>query len=211
MKKPTKAPDTTSTKSPSRLERWLLWIFIVCGVVGVLASAIITIEKFEILKNPGTVFICDLNPVISCGSVMQSEQANTFGFMNTFIGLVGFPILVTVGVAMLAGAQFKRWFWLGMEAGLFLGVVFAYWLLYQSTYSIGALCPYCLTVDVVITTAFWYLTLYIIGKGWLPVPARLRGAAAFARRHHVDILVFWFLLMVVLILQHFWYYFGRNF
>lgn len=195
---------------PSRLERWLPWILIVCGVIGIFASAAITIEKFDLLKHPGSTFICDLNPVISCGNVMESKQASAFGFMNTLIGLIGFPVVVTIGVGMLAGARYKRWFWLGMFAGLTLGVAFAYWLLFESIYRIGALCPYCLSVDVAITTAWFYLGLYLFGKGYLRLPAKLQATGAFIRKHHLDILIFWFLLVFVIILNHFWYYFGPH-
>ena len=199
------------TKSAlSRLEKWLPWILVIGGVIGILASAAITIEKFELLKNPGSTFICDLNPVISCGSVMQTPQAEAFGFMNPLIGLIGFPVLVAVGMALFAGATFRRWFWITMEIGLSLGMIFAYWLLYQSIYNIGALCPYCLSVDIVLTTMWWYVTLHLFGKGYLRLPSKLQKLGNFSRRHHLDILIFWFLLMIGLILQHFWYYFGPH-
>lgn len=205
-----KISQKKTVAKPSRLERWLPWIFVVCGIVGIIASAVITIEKFDQLKNPNATFICDLNPIISCGSVMESAQASTFGFMNPIIGLVGFPILVTIGVAMLAGARFKRWFWLGMLAGLSLGMVFAYYLLAESIFSIGALCPWCLTVDVFLTIAWWYLLLYVFGKGYLQLPTKLQRFGTFLRQHHLDIIIFWFLLVIVFILNHFWYYFGPN-
>ncbi len=51
---------------------------------------------------------------------MQSKQAHAFGFMNTYIGLLGFPVVLTIGMAMLAGARFKRWFWQGAQLGLTL-------------------------------------------------------------------------------------------
>lgn len=194
----------------SRLGKWLPWILVIGGVIGILASAMITIEKFDLLKNPGSTFICDLNPVISCGNVMQTPQAEVFGFMNPLIGLIGFPVLVAIGMAMFAGAKFKRWFWLGLEIGLSLGIIFAYWLLYQSIYNIGALCPYCLSVDVALTTIWWYVTLYLFGKGYARLPQKLQKVGTFARKHHLDILIFWFLLVTVVIFNHFWYYFGPH-
>lgn len=112
---------------------------------------------------------------------------------------------------MLAAAKFKRWFWIGMQVGLSLGLIFAYWLLWQSMYRIRALCPWCLSVDVAITTAWWYVTLWNFDQGFIKLPTALKKAEAFAKRHHVDILVGWFVLVVALILQHFWYYFGQQF
>ncbi len=195
---------------PSRLEKWLPWIFIVCASVSLFASFMLTVEKIQLLQHPNMQFICDLNPVINCGSVMESSQSHIFGFMNPIVGLVGFPVIITIAVGMLAGARYKRWFWLGMLAGLSLGMVFAYWLFYQSLYSIGALCPYCLSVDVTLTTLWWYLVLYLFGKGYMRLSAQWQKVGTFARKHHLDILVFWFVLMFALILYRFWYYFGPH-
>jgi hypothetical protein len=146
---------------------------------------------------------------------MKSPQSHLFGFSNTYIGLIGFPILVTVGMALFAGARFRRWFWLGMQIGLTLGMALAYWLLFESMFRIHALCPWCLSVDVAITVVFWYQTLFNFYNGYLKWPAKwqkpaLRKTGQFVKRHHADILVFWFLLVVAVILKHFWYYFGQH-
>ena len=194
----------------SRLGAVLPWLLIVCGVIGILASVVITQDKFDLAKNATFQPSCDLNPIISCGSVMKSDQANAFGFMNPYVGLLGFPIVVTVGMAMLAGAKFKRWWWLGMQIGLSFGIIFAYWLLFESIYRIRALCPWCLTVDVVLTTAWWYVTLFNFYNGFLKWPAKFKSVCRFVGRHHVDILITWFLLVIALILHHFWYYFGQH-
>jgi uncharacterized membrane protein len=201
----------TDTATPlAKLFKILPWILIVCGIIGVIASVMITAEKFALLSNSHYQPPCNLNPIISCGSVMASKQANAFGFMNTYIGLLGFPVVITVGMAMLAGATFKRWFWRGMQVGLTVGLIFAYWLLFESVYRIRALCPYCLSVDVALTTAWWYVTLFNFYNGHLKWPRKLQRLGGFIKRHHADILVFWFLLVTGVILQHFWYYFGKH-
>jgi uncharacterized membrane protein len=205
------SPKKTSARKPlSGIMKFLPWVLIVAGIIGMIASCVITVEKFDLIKNPNYQPVCDLNPIISCGSVMKSDQASAFGFMNTYIGLLGFPVVLTIGVAMLAGAQFKRWFWVGMQLGLTLGFAFAYWLLFESVYRIRALCPWCLSVDIALTTAFWYVTLYNFYTGNLKLPARFNAAGAFIKRHHVDILVFFFLVIIAEILHHFWYYFGAH-
>jgi len=83
-------------------------------------------------------------------------------------------------------------------------------LLWQSIYRIGALCPWCLSVDVVVATAFWYVTLYNFYYGNLTLPARFKLLGRFIKRHHADVLVFGFVLIIAAILQHFWYYFGSH-
>jgi len=196
-------------KKPS-LEKVLPWLLIAGGVIGLICSFVITNDKLQLAENPHFQPSCDLNPVISCGSVMASKQGSAFGFPNPWIGLAAFAVLVTVGVSLLAGATFKRWFWLGLGAGIVLGLAFAYWLLFESVFRIRALCPYCLTVDIVVITLFWYVSLYLLEKKYLRLPKSWQPLAAFARRHHLDILLAWFIILIVIILHHFWYYYGKH-
>jgi uncharacterized membrane protein len=191
------------------LQKALPWILVVCGAIGLACALVIMYDKVELLKDPAFRPGCDLNPIVSCGSVMESKQASAFGFPNPFLGIVGFSVAVATGMAILAGAtKLKRWYWLGLQAGVIFGVCFIHWLFYQSVYHINALCPYCMGVWVMTITLFWYVTLYNIQTGVI----RLRGTAQqigfWLRRHHLDILVVWFLVIAFFILKHFWYYYG---
>lgn len=191
------------------LVKALPWVLIIGGAIGLLASAIITYDKIAILQDPNFKPGCDLNPVVSCGSVMDSSQAAAFGFPNTFIGLAGFGAVVTTGVVLLAGgSKLKRWYWLGLNLGMLFGLAFVHWLFYQSVYNIGALCPYCMLVWAATITMFWYTTLYNIQTGHIRLKGWLLQASLFARKHHLDILLFWLLIIAALILKHFWYYYG---
>lgn len=190
----------------------LPYILLIGGIIGYACAFIIMFDKLKILDNPNYVPSCNLDPIISCGSIMQSDQANAFGFPNPFIGMGAFPVLAVIGGAILAGAKFKRWFWLGLQAGLVFALGFVHWLFYQSVYNLGALCPWCMIVWVVVITTFWYVTLYNIDQKHIRIPAgKPQKAYAWIRRHHLDILVLWFLIIAGLILKHFWYYYGRNF
>lgn len=200
--------DKKTAKKRIPLAKVLPWILIVAGVIGLICSFVITIEKIELLKNPAYSPSCDLNPVISCGSVMASDQSNAFGFPNPIIGLISFPVVITTGVVLLSGVQLRRWYWTGLQLGTIFGVVFCHWLFFQSVYRINALCPYCIAVWAVTITTFWYVLLYNIQLNFARLPARLEKCAVFIRVHHADILVFWFLVIAALILKHFWYYYG---
>lgn len=194
------------------LGKALPWILLIGGIIGFLCASIILHDKLELAANPNFKPSCNLNPVISCGSVMDSDQAHAFGFPNPFLGMGGFAILATVGLAMLAGAKFKRWFWLAVEGGVLFAVGFVHWLFFQSVYRIEALCPWCMIVWVVAITSFWYVTLYNIDQKVIKLPSgKARAVYAWIRRHHLDILIVWFLIIIGLILNHFWYYYGRNF
>lgn len=62
--------------------RALPWLLIVTGSLGLLSSFVITVDKFELLKNPDFRPSCSINPVLSCTNVMLSDQASVFGFPN---------------------------------------------------------------------------------------------------------------------------------
>lgn len=199
------------SKSKLTLAKALPWILIISGIIGIIGSFILTYDKLQLSANPNFVPNCNLNPIVSCGSVMSSSEGSVFGFPNSFIGLAAFAVFATIGVAMLAGAKFKRWFWLGLEGGSIFAVLFVHWLFYHSVYVINALCPYCISVWVVVITSFLYITFYNIDVGHITIPKRFQKIYAWKRRHHIDLLVLWLLIIGGLILKHFWYYYGRNF
>lgn len=209
-----KAPQKSSPKPIRSFSKFIPRILVIGGIIGLICAFIISYDKQELLKNPHFQPNCDLNPIISCGSVMASWQGEAFGFPNPWIGLASFSTLITVGMALFAltrqepAQAFKRWFWLGLQAGTIFGVLFIHWLFFQSVYRINALCPYCMVVWVVTITTFWYVLLYNIETGVIKLSGKLKQAGDFVRRHHLDILLFWFLIIFILIMNHFWYYFG---
>lgn len=194
------------------LQKSLPFILVAAGLIGYIASYALMFDSLQLLKNPHYIPSCNLNPIVSCGTILSSKQATTFGIPNDLVGLGVFPVLATIGIAILAGAKFKRWFWLGLEAGTLFGVLFVHYLFFQSVYRIHDLCPFCISMWIATITAFWYTTLYNIDSGHI----RWQGAKSspvykFIRRHHLDLLLLWFLIIAALILKHFWYYYGRYF
>jgi uncharacterized membrane protein len=196
----------TDYKKRRTLERILPWLLLAGGIIGALASLVLTIEIFDRLKNPNFVPVCNLNPILSCTSVADSAQSHAFGFPNYFLGIAGYAAIATIGLAVLAGAIFKRWFWLLLEAGLAFAMAFITWLQFQTLYRIGALCIFCMVVWSVTGPMFWYVTLYNLRTRNIKTPHKLTKAVAFMQRHHGDILLVWFLLIIGLILKRFWYY-----
>ena len=85
----------------------LLW-----SAASLVASFVLAVEAVTLAGDPDAVFNCDINAVISCGTVASSWQASVFGFPNAFLGLVTEPVVITVAVAGLAGIRFPRWFML---------------------------------------------------------------------------------------------------
>src|SRR3954462_4959733 len=114
--------------------RNLAWLFIIGGLIVTWAALMLSIEVFNRLKNPSYVPVCNLNPVLSCTSVADSNQAHAFGFPNYFIGIAGYGIVMAAGGAILAANRLKRWFWLTLNVGLLLAAVFLHWLIFQTLY-----------------------------------------------------------------------------
>lgn len=187
---------------PGAPDRRVASVLTLGGGIGLLAAAVLLIEKIRLVEDPDYIPSCSINPILSCGSIMRTDQAEAFGFPNPVIGVAGFAIVLTVGVAIVSGASFARWFWLGLQAGATFGVVFVHWLIFQSLYRIDALCPYCMVVWAVTIPLFWYVTLHNAGAGHL----RLGRVGAVAQEYHGVVLTAWYLIIVGLVGQRFWDY-----
>ena len=159
----------------------MLAVFLIfTGVVGLVASLALTLEKLHSLANPGAAAGCDFSLVVQCGKNLASSQGSVLGFPNPLIGLVAFAILTTVGAAILAGAAFTRWFWVALNVGMLLAFAFVIFLIVTSIYFLGTLCPWCMVVWSVTIPAFYAVTLYNVATGALALPASARrvvGAA----------------------------------
>lgn len=203
----TKAKKSKNNATKSRLDKSIGYILAILGTIGIIASLFMTVEFIGTLKDSSFQPICDINPIISCGSVLDTSQGEIlFGIPNPLLGIVGYTAIAITGLAILAGATFKRWFWLGLQAGTVIAAAFAMWLFYQGVYVIGSICPFCTVVWLTSVPIFWYTTLYNLRNGHIRLPARLTTFGSFIQKHHGDILLVWFLVLVGIVLNHFWYY-----
>lgn len=175
------------------------WILI-AGVVGLAAALTLTVEKIEILINPDYVPSCSINPVLSCGSVMITPQASAFGFPNPLIGIVAFSVVVVTGVLAVSKVALPRWYWGGLAVGTLLGVAFVHWLIFQSLYRIGALCPYCMAVWAV------SIPLLVVVSSVALQPAGRNAVARVLYTWRWSLVALWFTALILLILVRFWDY-----
>ncbi len=141
---------------PAR-HRWTYVEMLVSALLGLIAALVLSVEAITLAENPLADLSCDINAVLSCGKVGLSWQANLLGFPNSFLGLMAEPVVITIAVAAIGGVRFPRWFMISAQAVYLAGLLFAYWLFYQSFFVIGALCPWCLLVTV--TTTFVFASL----------------------------------------------------
>jgi putative Ca2+/H+ antiporter (TMEM165/GDT1 family) len=63
-------------------------------------------------------------------------------------------MMLVIAVALFFGVRFPKIFWQLVLAGTALAVIFCHWLAFQTTFIIGALCPYCMVA--------WFATLLVL-------------------------------------------------
>lgn len=177
-----------------------VWILL-AGVIGELAAFVLAVEKIRQLQNPSYVPSCSINPVLSCGSVMLTKQASLFGFPNPLVGIAAFSVVIVTGVLAVAGVRLPRWYWAGLAGGTLLGAVFVHWLIYESLYEIGALCPYCMVVWVVT------MALLIVVSSIALQPLAGGSKVVYALyQWRWPLYAVWITAIALLILDRFWSY-----
>ena len=186
------------------ISRVIPLVLVATGSIGLLAAAALMVERLHLLEDPTYVPICSVNAVFSCGPVMTTPQASAFGVPNPLIGLIGFAVVVTTGMALLAGAQFQQWYWIGLQLGVTFAIAFVHWLMYQSIFRIQALCIYCMVVWVATAVLFWYVTLYNLATTSGGLPGWSQNGGVVLLRNHTAILSLWLLSVTLVLLQAFW-------
>lgn len=189
--------DTTDEQTET--SRGLGIFLALAGSIGLLSAAILIIEKINLLENPKDALSCDINPFVSCGNVINTDQASAFGFPNPLIGVAGFAIVVTLGVLLAAGVKLPSFVQVGLWFGTLFGIGFVTWLQFQSIYEIESLCPYCMvvwsvTIPIFVLVTAWVLRSLHPGAG----PTRL------VNNWSVLIIVLWYVGVAAAI----WFQFG---
>lgn len=192
-------------RSEDAPHRGVFVTMLVFGIIGLSASFVLSVEEIHLMKNPDAVLSCTLNLVLNCATVMKTWQASAFGFPNMFIGLMGFPIVITIALLGLSRIAFPRWFAVGMEAGMFFWTGFAYWLFFNSVYVIQVLCPWCLVVTFTMTMLFAASTMYTIRRNTFGIAAStLKPFRNLLDKGYYQLVVAsWIVFMVVLVILKF--------
>jgi len=173
------------------------WVVLIGGLIGLVASVTLTVEKIRLLSDSAYVPSCNLNPVLSCGPVMATPQASVLGFPNPLLGIVAFTVVAVSGVLAVTKAPLPRRYWVGLAVGTLAGAGFVHWLIFQSLYRIGALCPYCMVV--------WAVTmvLLVIFAAFAFRPAGVPENSQLLHRWRWTLLAVWFVALFLLIFLRF--------
>jgi len=181
-------------------------ILVVAGTICLIASLALTYDKLKVLNNPSYRPSCNINPVLSCGSVMKTKQADLLGLPNTIYGLIGYTAITTFGALLLSGARFKRWVWLSLQLGVSVAFIFVHYLFFEGIFRIHAICPFCFVTWMATAPMFWYTTVYNIQANNIKFRERLTKVRGFILRRHGDIMISWYVIIIGILLKQFWYY-----
>lgn len=197
--------DVDTTGEDARESRGLGLLLTIGGAIGLLSAAILIIEKVNYLQDKAdgkpTDLSCDLNAFVSCGGVINTDQASAFGFPNPIIGVAGFAVVVTIGVLVLARVKLPPVIWAGLQAGVIFGIAFVTWLQFQSIYDIGKLCPWCMVVWAVMIPIFIWVTARNL-RAWHPDNPVSRVVGDWT----LLINILWYVAVIAAI----WFKFGEN-
>jgi uncharacterized membrane protein len=177
-----------------------VWVtMLVSSVASLVASFVLAVDALRLAENPNADLGCNINAVISCGTVAGAWQSQLLGFPNAFLGLVTEPVVITLAIASLGGVRFPRWFMLTAQLFYTVGLVFAYWLFHQAMFDIGALCPWCLLITLATTLVFFELTYVNIRDDNLYLPRRVQERLTAFIRSDLDLVavVVWVLVLVL--------------
>lgn len=194
---------TLDTAPAPRVPALSAWWVLIAGLIGLVASMTLTVEKIDILENPSYVPSCNINPILSCGSVMITPQASLLGFPNPLLGLVAFSVVVVTGLLALTKVALPQWYWVGLTVGVLVGAVFVHWLIFQSLYRINALCPYCMVVWAVTMS----LLVVVASIAYRPaLQDRQTGPVWVLFQWRWSLAALWFTAVFLLIMARFWDY-----
>lgn len=188
-----------------RSNQWLFGTMLAFGILGLIASFVLAVEEFHLLKDPTTTLSCSFNLVLNCSTVMQTWQASVFGFPNMFIGLMAFPVVIVVAALGLARVALPRWFYVTANIGYLLGAIFAYWLFFNSLYDIQVLCPWCLIVTFSTTLLLATITSYNLRENTFAFSktTNARVHMMLQKDMHKLIIASWIVLMIILVVLKF--------
>jgi uncharacterized membrane protein len=137
---------------------------------------------------------------------MATAQEHAFGFPNPLrfpnplIGIVAFTVTIVSGVLAVTRVRLPRWYWLAFAGATLLGVGFIHWLIFESLYRIGALCPYCIAVWAII------VPLLVVSASIVLRPVGHYPAIRITYEWRWSITTLWFTAVALLILVRFWAY-----
>ena len=162
-------PQPATRTRPTVLAVWL----IIAGAIGWWAAFSLTMERLHLLDEPRCDRSLRLQPARAVhGKNLESWQGSVFGFPNPILGLTGWVApswsasRSSPAPASPAGSGGSS------RPASHVAFVFVIWLIGQSIFVLGTLCPWCMVTWVVTIPTFYAVTLHVLRAGIVPAPAR---------------------------------------
>ncbi|CAN5360811.1 hypothetical protein BH09ACT1_BH09ACT1_08510 [soil metagenome] len=174
-------------------------LFLILGsTVGFFAAFRLTVDKVGIYVDPSAPLSCNASYLVQCGVNLRSWQGSLFGFPNPLLGVGGWIAPLAVGIMLLAGVKFSRWFWIALNLGVTGALALVIWLISQSIFVLGTLCPWCMVTWAVTIPTFWLITFYNLKVRNIPVPRTVAKLAAGAYGYVPLITVICYIIVALL-------------
>ena len=180
-------------------------VMLLAAIAALIAAFVLSLDKLKVLEDPNAVLSCSVNVVLNCSTVMQSWQSHLFGFPNMYLGLIFFPVMITVAILGLGKVVLPRWFLIAANIGFFFALVFSYWLFFNSLYAIQVLCPWCLIVTTSMTLVFSSMLHYNLKENTFKITKKYndRIQQFLKGGYHQMVVLSWIALIVVLVFLKF--------
>jgi len=149
-------PDPELVPTPLARRDPVLWaVLLASAVLGIVLTTVQIVEKISILKDPFTSLACDVNSTLSCSSVLTAWQSSVLGPPNALIGAIMFALLGSAALGGLLGNAVSRAYLAVLWGLAVFFLCFASWFMFETAFSIGALCIWCvgITTAVVVSCA----------------------------------------------------------
>jgi uncharacterized membrane protein len=132
----------------------------ISAIVGLIASFWQMIEKIAILTAPTEPLSCNINAIFNCSNILNVWQSSVFGFPNSLMCIVFFVIILAIGLVGWTGGTINKNLRLTLQAFTLFFIGFGFWYLWQSIFTVGAICIFCL---------FCYAAVLAISFTWLRI------------------------------------------
>lgn len=134
------------------LPRWVVPASLGLSVVGLLASAYLTVEHY----TAGATLACPETATFNCAKVTSSSYSQVLGVPVAVLGLVFFVVMTALcsPAAWRSAGTPGRWVALARSAGAVAGVVSVVYLVWAELFGVGSLCLWCTGVHVVTIALF---------------------------------------------------------
>jgi len=152
---------------------YLSILIIIFGLFGFVAAFTLTVEKFDVLRNPNTELACNINSVFNCSTVMKSVYAEAWGIPLSLLGVAGYPATILVGLIYIDRKKTNLILSYLVTLGPLGAFSLSMYFMFVTAYFIGAFCPWCVLSAVSSSVVFFSVLTLQIQEDNLKLPPKL--------------------------------------